>query len=91
MDKHTQHAPKVQMRSVLTLKGVRRESMQPPARPAELSIERFAFVWSPDRRRPRQRHPTRELAEAEALRLATQVPGVLFLVYEATCTGRFLK
>lgn len=91
MDKHTQHARTAQTRSTLTRRGVVQQAMQPPAAPAELSTERFAFVWSPDRRRPRQRHPSRALAESEALRLATRAPGVLFLVYEATCIGRFLK
>lgn len=77
-------------RSTLTLRGVARTAIKPPASPApaltppaNAPVERFHFVWSPSRRRPRQRHTTREAASAEAARLAQLTPGTVFCVYSA--------
>lgn len=41
--------------------------------------------------RPTVLHPSREIAEAEALRLAQAHPGRLFVVFEAATAGRSLK
>jgi hypothetical protein len=48
----------------------------------------FYFVWAPTRRRPRQRHQTRDAAIAEADRIAQLNPGVEFVVYEARAIAR---
>lgn len=68
-------------------------SPAPPAAvpPANVPVERFHFVWSPNRRRPRQRHATREAASAEAARLANLTPGTLFCVYSAVAIERHMK
>jgi hypothetical protein len=81
--------PPAVTRSTLTLRGVVPKAVQPSS--TQLNDERYFYVWAPSRRNPRQRHPTRELAEAEALRLATLQPGVLFCVYQATRLARVLK
>jgi hypothetical protein len=47
----------------------------------------FYFCWALSRRRPRQRHATREAALAEGERL-TQLTGLEFVTYEARAVGR---
>ena len=78
------------LRQVLTLRGVRPESVAPPAS-AEISDTEFWFVWSPSRRAPRKRHATAAAALEEATRLAALHPGLRFHVYKAYCVGRVLK
>lgn len=59
-----------------------------PARPT-LSIhnrpglDQYHYVWAEGRRAPRQRHPSREAAVAEAERLSQINPGVTYHVYVA--------
>lgn len=43
----------------------------------------FWMVWNPHGRAPSARHATEALAEAEAQRLARQVPGHVFIVLKA--------
>ena len=77
-------------RTTLSLRGVVPKAVQLPP-PTEPNDQRFWFVWSPQRRRPRQRHPTKDAATTEANRLAALHPGVRFHVYEATCVAKVLK
>ena len=65
---------------------VRPASSAPP-----VSNSRFWCVWGVGRRAPRERHPTKELATAEADRLAGIHPGRLFIVYECTAVARRVK
>ena len=58
------------------------------ARPLPPGTNLFHFVWSPSRRRPRQRHVLREDAIAECERLAQLNPGMEFIVYEARSIAR---
>ena len=44
---------------------------------------RFYFVWAPSRNIPKHKHATRELAVAEAKRLALANPGFEFIVLRA--------
>lgn len=43
----------------------------------------FWMVWNPSGRAPTARHATEAIAEAEAQRLARQVPGQIFIVLKA--------
>lgn len=72
----TSAAPRAHSRPLLTLRG-------PQPKPKPPDINRFYFVWSPERSRPRYRHATSEAALAEAARLTAQHPGVPFIAYEA--------
>jgi hypothetical protein len=76
---------RVPTRPILTLsKGVAPKAIKkPPDADAD-----FFFVWCPDRRSPRVRHASRDLAIAEADRLAAMFPGTQFNVYAARCIAR---
>jgi hypothetical protein len=75
-------------RPILTLnKGVAPKAIR---KPPDASVD-FYFVWSPDRRNPRLRHASRELAVAEADRLATMFRGTPFDVYAARRVARCLR
>jgi hypothetical protein len=74
----------------LTLRGVRAESLKrTPAVPTGTEPA-YWYVWAPDRRKPKERHPTFEAADAEATRLAGLNPGVRFDVYAAYCVAKRL-
>lgn len=45
----------------------------------------------PELRRPTVLHPSREVAEEEALRLAAAFPGRLFTVFEVVAAARTIK
>jgi hypothetical protein len=78
-------------RGTLSLRGVAPKAVQARAS-TELNDERFWFVFRrPDGLKPRKRHPNKDAAIAEALRLAALFPGVRFHVYEATCVAKVLK
>lgn len=48
-----------------------------------MSKPNFWIVWNPDGDNPTYRHPTEELAFAEAARLALTCPGHSFIVLRA--------
>jgi hypothetical protein len=76
------------VRPILTLnKGVASKAIK---RPADDGVD-FYFVWSPGRRSPRVRHASRELALAEADRLAAMFPGTPFDVFTARRVTRCLR
>ncbi len=58
----------------------------PPPRVPEALLAHFWFVWCPDGMRPKKRHASLELAQAEAQRLSASAPGRQFIVYEARQT-----
>lgn len=49
---------------------------------------KFWVVWNPNAGAPTVRHPTRDLAEREAERLAAQHPRDHFIVLEALSVSR---
>ena len=51
-------------------------------------MDKFWVVWNPNAGAPTFRHPTRELAEREAERLAAQHPRDHFIVLEALTVSR---
>jgi hypothetical protein len=76
------------VRPLLTLnRGVAPTAIK---RPPDAGVD-FYFVWSPDRRSPRVRHASRDLAIAEADRLAAMFPGVAFDVFAARRVSRCLR
>jgi hypothetical protein len=89
----TKQSPVPPRTTTLTLRGVTPRAAQAPTVVAETELQdhTFHFVWSPDRRRPRERHPTLQAAEKEATRLAELHPGMHFDVYHARRVGRRLK
>lgn len=48
------------------------------------TASKFWMVWNPSRNNPRYRHASKELAEAEARRLASERPNEPFFVLKAT-------
>lgn len=48
--------------------------------PNDTALPPFWLVWSPQGREPQRKHPSRQIAEGEALRLARQCPGSEFYV-----------
>jgi hypothetical protein len=74
-------------RPTLHLKGVAPKAIK---RPPDAGVD-FWFVWSPARNSPRVRHASRDLAIAEADRLAAIFPGTPFDVFAARRATRCLK
>ncbi len=71
----------------LSTRGVSPKAIK---RPPDTSVD-FYFVWSPARNSPRVRHANRELAIAEADRLAMMFPGTPFDVFAARRVSRCLR
>lgn len=80
----------VPARPTLTLtKGVAPKAIKRPPSP-DAAVD-FYFVWSPARNSPRVRHASRDLAIAEADRLAAMFPGTPFDVFAARRVSRCLR
>lgn len=58
------------------------------AKPRRPPIEQLYVVWSPSRRRPRERHRDKSSAITEAERLAALHLGMEFIVYEMRAIDR---